>query len=50
LQPEERSTLASLTQQGHSQRFMAQLLGRSPSTISRALRRNAALRIWDRPP
>jgi len=41
LQPEERITLASLTQQGHSQRFIAQLLGRSPSTISRELRRNA---------
>ncbi|WP_407066752.1 transposase [Extensimonas sp. H3M7-6] len=33
--------LTSLTQQGHSQRYIAQLLGRSPSTISRELRRNA---------
>jgi len=33
-------TLASLHQQGWSMRCMAQLLGRSPSTISRELRRN----------
>ncbi len=39
LQPEERITRASLTQQGHSQRFIAQLLGRSPSTIRRELQR-----------
>lgn len=41
LQPEERITLASLHQQGWSQRAMAALMGRSPSTISRELRRNS---------
>lgn len=41
LQPEERVTLASLAQQKYSVRAMAQVLGRSPSTISRELRRNA---------
>jgi IS30 family transposase len=41
LQPEDRVTLASLTQQRYSVRAMAQVLGRSPSTISRELRRNA---------
>ena len=40
LQPEDRLTLASLHQQGFSQRAMARLLGRSPSTICRELRRN----------
>jgi IS30 family transposase len=39
LQPEERITLASLTQQGRSQRFIAQLRGRSPSTIRRERQR-----------
>jgi IS30 family transposase len=34
-------TLASLAQQKYSVRAMAQVLGRSPSTISRKLRRNA---------
>ncbi|UCU95904.1 IS30 family transposase [Hydrogenophaga taeniospiralis] len=41
LQPEDRMTLASLAQQKYSVRAMAQVLGRSPSTISRELRRNA---------
>lgn len=41
LQPEDRVTLASLVQQQYSVRAMAQVLGRSPSTISRELRRNA---------
>lgn len=41
LQPEDRVTLASLAQQKYSVRGMAQVLGRSPSTISRELRRNA---------
>jgi IS30 family transposase len=41
LQPEDRVTLASLVQQKYSVRAMAQILGRSPSTISRELRRNA---------
>ncbi|MFA1588374.1 helix-turn-helix domain-containing protein [Achromobacter ruhlandii] len=40
LQPEDRLTLASLHQQGFSQRAMARLLGRSPSTIGRELKRN----------
>ena len=41
LQPEDRVTLASLRQQGWSIRAIARLQGRSPSTISRELRRNA---------
>lgn len=41
LQPEDRVTLASLAQQKFTVRAMAQVLGRSPSTISRELRRNA---------
>lgn len=41
LQPEDRVTLASLVQQKYSVRAMAQVLGRSPSTISPELRRNA---------
>ena len=40
LQPEDRVTLASLAQQKFTVRAMAQVLGRSPSTISRELRRN----------
>jgi IS30 family transposase len=40
LQPEERVTLASLAQQSYGVREMAQVLNRSPSTISRELRRN----------
>ena len=40
LQPEERVTLASLAQQKFSLRQMAQVLGRSPGTLSRELRRN----------
>ena len=40
LQPEERITLASLHQQGWSQRTIAKLMHRSASTISRELRRN----------
>ncbi|MFC4161921.1 helix-turn-helix domain-containing protein [Chitinimonas lacunae] len=41
LQPEERITLASLRQQGHSIRAIARALGRSPSALSRELCRNA---------
>lgn len=41
LQSEDRVTLASLRQQGWSIRAIARLQGRSPSTISRELRRNA---------
>ena len=41
LQPEDRMTIASMSQQGSSKRAMARLLGRSPSTISREIKRNA---------
>jgi transposase, IS30 family len=41
LQPEDRVTLASMKQQNRSIRAMALVLNRSPSTISRELRRNA---------
>ena len=41
LQPEERVTLASLRQQGLGVRAIARALGRSPSTVSRELQRNA---------
>ena len=41
LQPDDRVTLASLRQQGWSIRAIARLQGRSLSTISRELRRNA---------
>jgi transposase, IS30 family len=41
LQPEDRVTLASLVQQKFGVREMAVVMGRSPSTISRELRRNA---------
>jgi hypothetical protein len=41
LQPEERITLASLHQQNWSIRAIAKQQGRSPSTISRELRRNS---------
>lgn len=40
LQPEDRVTLASLVQQKFSVREMAVVMGRSPRTISRELRRN----------
>ena len=43
LQPEDRLTLASLVQQGLSQRSIARLLGRSPSTICRELARNGSV-------
>ena len=42
MQAEERVTLASLRQQGWSMRAIAHLQGRSPSTISRELRRNSS--------
>jgi transposase, IS30 family len=41
LQPEDRVTLASLVQQKYTVRDIALVLGRSPSTISRELVRNA---------
>ena len=41
---DEREELALLRAQGHGVREIARLLGRSPSTISRELRRNAATR------
>lgn len=40
-QPEDRVTLASLRQQGQGVRSIARTLCRSPSSISRELRRNA---------
>ena len=40
LQPEDRMTMASMKQQGLSARAMGRALGRSPSTITRELRRN----------
>ena len=42
LQAEERMTLASLLQQGMSLRAMGRHMGRSASTLSRELRRNAS--------
>ena len=42
LQPEDRVTLASLKQQHYSVREIASVLGRSASTVSRELRRNAS--------
>ena len=41
LQPEDRMTLASFQQQNYSIRAISRVLHRSPSTISRKLRRNA---------
>lgn len=41
LQPEERMTIASLSQQGSSMRAMARMLGRSEGTISREIKRNS---------
>ena len=43
LQPEDRVTLASLVQQKLGVREMAGVLNRSPSTISRELRRNGGM-------
>ena len=43
LQPEDRMTIASMTQQGCGIRAMARALGRSASTISRELSRNSGL-------
>ena len=40
LQPDDRVSLSSLTQQNYSVREIASVLGRSASTISRELRRN----------
>ena len=42
LQAEERMTLSSLHQQGWSLRAMGRLMGRSPSTLCRELRRNSS--------
>ena len=41
LQPEDRMTIASMSQQGSSMRAMARMLGRCGATISREIRRNA---------
>ena len=40
----ERYQIYVMNQAGHSQKEIAELLGRSASTISRALRRNLGLR------
>ena len=45
----ERYQIDALNKAGHSQKETAELLGRSASTISRALRRNQGLRGY-RPP
>jgi len=42
LQPEDRITIASMSQQRLSIRAMARMLNRAPSTISREIARNAA--------
>ncbi|MFZ2824601.1 IS30 family transposase [Hydrogenophaga sp.] len=42
LQPEDRTTIASLKQQNHGVRAIARQLQRSPATISRELKRNAS--------
>lgn len=41
LRHEERHTIQMMKQQGHSQKVIAETLGRSPATISRELKRNA---------
>jgi IS30 family transposase len=41
LQPEDRQTLASLIHQGYGVRHIACVLVRSPTNVSRELRRNA---------
>jgi len=46
LQPEDRVTLASLVQQKPGIREMASALNRSPSTISRELRRNRGVQSY----
>ena len=43
LSPEDREQIAVLRAAGHSNAGIAAALGRSPSTISREVRRNAAL-------
>ena len=45
LQPEDRVTIASLKQQGQGVRAIARTLGRTASTVSRELRRNAVAGI-----
>jgi IS30 family transposase len=41
LLPEERHTIQKVKQQGHTQKDIADELGRSPATISREIKRNA---------
>lgn len=41
LTQDERSAIQTMRAQGHNQAFIAEQLGRSPSTISRELRRNS---------
>lgn len=43
LTQEERYQISALTQLGHTQRQIAQEVGRSPSTVSRELRRNKGI-------
>ncbi len=42
----EREDIALLRAQGHGVRAIARRVGRSPSTITRELRRNASTRTW----
>ena len=44
LQPEERATIMLMRDEGHSLRRIARRLGRSPSSISREIRRHGGLR------
>lgn len=46
LQAEERVTLASLRQQGHSLRSIARTLNRSASSLSRELQRNSTAQSY----
>jgi IS30 family transposase len=46
LQPEDRMTIASMTQQGCGVRAMAHALGRSASTISREISRNSGVVLY----
>jgi IS30 family transposase len=50
LQPEERVTIAALRQQNQSLRQIAVVLGRSPGTLSRELKRNSAAGAYSSSP
>lgn len=45
----ERHALSALRKQGFNQAAIARAMGRSPSTISRELRRNSRQDTWYRP-